>query len=92
MTELTSLVRYLAIGQHHISPPTRVCGIYASIEHPTNAYPTLQESEPNNAKVVGMINGYNMVVNNISSLKGTKKFNQNHSISLPKQNSQINKI
>ncbi|RDX85534.1 hypothetical protein CR513_33262, partial [Mucuna pruriens] len=36
--ELTSLVRQLAIGQHHRIPPVRVCGMRASVEHPTNRY------------------------------------------------------
>ncbi|RDY08928.1 hypothetical protein CR513_06786, partial [Mucuna pruriens] len=46
ITELTSLVRQLAIGQHHNTPPVRVCGMCAFIEHPTNACPILQEIEP----------------------------------------------
>ncbi|RDX95163.1 hypothetical protein CR513_22353, partial [Mucuna pruriens] len=46
ITELTSLVRQLAIGQHHSSPLVRVCGMCASIEHLTNVCPTLQEIEP----------------------------------------------
>ncbi|RDX84789.1 hypothetical protein CR513_34096, partial [Mucuna pruriens] len=33
ITELTSLIRQLVIGQHYISPPTRVCGICAFMEH-----------------------------------------------------------
>ncbi|RDX77469.1 hypothetical protein CR513_42405, partial [Mucuna pruriens] len=57
ITALTSLVRQLAIGQHHTSPPTKVCGICTSIEHPTNVCPTLQETEPNSAEVVGLISG-----------------------------------
>ncbi|RDX95348.1 hypothetical protein CR513_22144, partial [Mucuna pruriens] len=47
ITDLTSLVRQLAIGQHHTSPPARVYGICASIEHPTDTCPTLQEIELN---------------------------------------------
>ncbi|RDX82172.1 hypothetical protein CR513_37069, partial [Mucuna pruriens] len=57
ITELTSLIRWLAIGQHHTSPPTRVCDIYASVEHPTNTCPTLQETEPNGAIVAAMMGG-----------------------------------
>ncbi|RDY04601.1 hypothetical protein CR513_11670, partial [Mucuna pruriens] len=41
VNKLTSLVRLLAVGQHHTSPPTRVCGICVSVEHPTDACPTL---------------------------------------------------
>ncbi|RDY08537.1 hypothetical protein CR513_07218, partial [Mucuna pruriens] len=47
----------LAIGQYHISPPARVCGICASIEHSTDLCPTLQEMETNNAKVAAMMGG-----------------------------------
>ncbi|RDX95614.1 hypothetical protein CR513_21839, partial [Mucuna pruriens] len=46
ITELTPLVKQLSIGQHHISPLVRVCGICAFVEHPTNVCPTLQEIEP----------------------------------------------
>ncbi|RDX91935.1 hypothetical protein CR513_26002, partial [Mucuna pruriens] len=55
--ELTSLVRQLAIGQYHISPLAKVCGICTSTEHPIDACPTLQETEPNSAEVVGLISG-----------------------------------
>ncbi|RDX79239.1 hypothetical protein CR513_40366, partial [Mucuna pruriens] len=57
ITDLTSLVRQLAIGQHYTSPPVRVCGNCASIEHPTDICPTLQETEPNTAKIAAMIGG-----------------------------------
>ncbi|RDX81963.1 hypothetical protein CR513_37314, partial [Mucuna pruriens] len=40
LTKLASLVRQLAVGQHQqITQP--VCGICASVEHPTNMCPTL---------------------------------------------------
>ncbi|RDX94572.1 hypothetical protein CR513_23032, partial [Mucuna pruriens] len=55
ITKLTSLVRQLAIGQHHTSPPAKVCGICASIEHPTHVCPTLQEPELNSAEVATMM-------------------------------------
>ncbi|RDY01847.1 hypothetical protein CR513_14776, partial [Mucuna pruriens] len=48
--ELTSLVRQLAIGQHHTTPLTKACGICTSTEHPTNACPTLQETKPNSVR------------------------------------------
>ncbi|RDX72224.1 hypothetical protein CR513_48317, partial [Mucuna pruriens] len=57
ITELTSLVRQLVIGQHHTSLPAKVCGIFTSIEHPTDGCPTLQEIEPNSAEVDGLISG-----------------------------------
>ncbi|RDX86964.1 hypothetical protein CR513_31632, partial [Mucuna pruriens] len=44
LTELTSLVRQLAVGQHQ-PIVQRVCGICASVEHLTDMCPTLQESE-----------------------------------------------
>ncbi|RDX63233.1 hypothetical protein CR513_58366, partial [Mucuna pruriens] len=48
--ELTSLVRQLVIGQHHTSPPTKVCGICTSTKYPIDACPTFIE-------VFGLING-----------------------------------
>ncbi|RDX74451.1 hypothetical protein CR513_45809, partial [Mucuna pruriens] len=45
LTELTSLVRQLAIGQHQPSIAARVYGICTSVEHPTDMCPTLQETE-----------------------------------------------
>ncbi|RDX76947.1 hypothetical protein CR513_42991, partial [Mucuna pruriens] len=38
----SEVVNGVVIGQHHISPLVRVCGICAFVEHPTNACPTLQ--------------------------------------------------
>ncbi|RDY04725.1 hypothetical protein CR513_11523, partial [Mucuna pruriens] len=45
LTELISLMRQLAIGQHQPTIVAKVCGICTSVEHPTNLYPTLQEIE-----------------------------------------------
>ncbi|RDX86696.1 hypothetical protein CR513_31945, partial [Mucuna pruriens] len=50
ITELTSLVRQLAIGQHHISLPVRMCGICAFLKHPIDACSILQETKPHSAK------------------------------------------
>ncbi|RDY07217.1 hypothetical protein CR513_08709, partial [Mucuna pruriens] len=50
ITELTSLVRQLAIGQYHTSPPSKVCGICTSTKHPTDACLALQKIEPNNVE------------------------------------------
>ncbi|RDX95146.1 hypothetical protein CR513_22369, partial [Mucuna pruriens] len=47
----------LTIGQHHISPLVRVCGICASVEHLTDACLTLQETKPNKVKVDAMMVG-----------------------------------
>ncbi|RDX86379.1 hypothetical protein CR513_32297, partial [Mucuna pruriens] len=47
LTELTSLVRQLVVGQHQPSIAARVCGICTSVEHPTDMCPTLQETESN---------------------------------------------
>ncbi|RDY07760.1 hypothetical protein CR513_08081, partial [Mucuna pruriens] len=58
LTELTSLVRKLAIGQHQPSIVARVCGICTSIEHPIDMCPTLQETESNHPESVGSIGGY----------------------------------
>ncbi|RDX99978.1 hypothetical protein CR513_16892, partial [Mucuna pruriens] len=58
LTELTSLVRQLAVGQHQPSIVARVCGICTSVEHPTDMCPTLQEIESNHPESVGAIGGY----------------------------------
>ncbi|RDX95396.1 hypothetical protein CR513_22096, partial [Mucuna pruriens] len=47
LTELTSLVRQLAVSQHQ----QVVQGICASVEHPTDMCPTLEESETEKAIV-----------------------------------------
>ncbi|RDX95168.1 hypothetical protein CR513_22343, partial [Mucuna pruriens] len=43
ITQLTFLVRQLAIGQHHISPLVRVRGICAYVEHPIDVCPIFAE-------------------------------------------------
>ncbi|RDX72417.1 hypothetical protein CR513_48100, partial [Mucuna pruriens] len=45
ITKMTSLVRQLAIEQHYSSPLVKVCGMCASIEHPTNACLTFSLEE-----------------------------------------------
>ncbi|RDY01779.1 hypothetical protein CR513_14849, partial [Mucuna pruriens] len=55
LTELTSLVRQLAVGQHQPSIAARVCGICTSMEHPIDMYPTLQETESDHLESVGAI-------------------------------------
>ncbi|RDX61493.1 hypothetical protein CR513_60270, partial [Mucuna pruriens] len=45
LTELTSMVRQLVVGQHQPSIAAKVCGICTFMEHPTNMCPTLQEIE-----------------------------------------------
>ncbi|RDY03424.1 hypothetical protein CR513_13003, partial [Mucuna pruriens] len=58
LTELTLLVRQLAIRQHQPSLVARVCGICTSMEHPTEMCHTLQEIESNHLESVGAIGGY----------------------------------
>ncbi|RDY05461.1 hypothetical protein CR513_10697, partial [Mucuna pruriens] len=58
LTELTSLVRQLAVGQHQSSLATRVCGICTSMEHPTDMCPTLQETKSDHLESIGAIGGY----------------------------------
>ncbi|RDY01708.1 hypothetical protein CR513_14929, partial [Mucuna pruriens] len=55
LTELTSLVRQLTVGQHQPSITARVCGICTSAEHPTNMCPTLHENESDYPESVGAI-------------------------------------
>ncbi|RDY12051.1 hypothetical protein CR513_03202, partial [Mucuna pruriens] len=58
LTELTSLVRQLAIGQHQPIGAVKACGICTSVEHPTDMCPTLQETESDHSESVGAIGGY----------------------------------
>ncbi|RDX66002.1 hypothetical protein CR513_55279, partial [Mucuna pruriens] len=58
LTELTSLVRHLAVGQHQLTIAAKVCGICTSVEHPTDLCPTLQEIESDQLENVGAIGGY----------------------------------
>ncbi|RDX72782.1 hypothetical protein CR513_47682, partial [Mucuna pruriens] len=58
LSELTSLVRQHAVGQHQPNMAAKVCSICTFVEHPTDLYPTLQESELNQPENVGAINGY----------------------------------
>ncbi|RDX73940.1 putative mitochondrial protein, partial [Mucuna pruriens] len=53
LTELTSLVRQLAVSQHHPTMAAKVCGICTSTEHPTDMCPTLQETESGQTESVG---------------------------------------
>ncbi|RDX86425.1 hypothetical protein CR513_32236, partial [Mucuna pruriens] len=58
LTELTSLVRQLVIGQHQPNIAAKVCGICTSGDHPTDLCSTLQEIESNQRDNVGAIGGY----------------------------------
>ncbi|RDX70780.1 hypothetical protein CR513_49934, partial [Mucuna pruriens] len=58
LTELTSLVRQLAVGQHQPAMAAKVCGICTSVEHPTDMCPTLQETESDQIKNDGAIGGF----------------------------------
>ncbi|RDY07909.1 hypothetical protein CR513_07917, partial [Mucuna pruriens] len=58
LTELTSLVRQLAIGQHQPAMAAKLCGICTSVEHPTDMCPTLQETESDQPENVGAIGGF----------------------------------
>ncbi|RDX72685.1 hypothetical protein CR513_47787, partial [Mucuna pruriens] len=55
LTELTSLVRQLVVGQHQPAMAAKVCGICTSVEHPTDMCPTLQETESDQPENVGAI-------------------------------------
>ncbi|RDX97982.1 hypothetical protein CR513_19172, partial [Mucuna pruriens] len=56
LTELTSLVRQLAAGQHQ-QAVQRVCGICTLVEHLTCMCPTLYEFETESTKCVGTLGG-----------------------------------
>ncbi|RDY03924.1 hypothetical protein CR513_12427, partial [Mucuna pruriens] len=58
LTELTSMVRQLAVSQHHPAMAAKVCGICTSMEHPTDLCPTLQETESGQTESVGAVGGF----------------------------------
>ncbi|RDX82284.1 hypothetical protein CR513_36947, partial [Mucuna pruriens] len=58
LTELTSLVRQLVVGQNQPVMVAKVCGICTSVEHPTDMCPTLQETEADQLENVGAIGGF----------------------------------
>ncbi|RDX73602.1 hypothetical protein CR513_46765, partial [Mucuna pruriens] len=58
LTELTSLVRQLAVSQHQPAMAAKVCGICTSVEHPTDTCPTLQESKSDQPEHVGAVGGF----------------------------------
>ncbi|RDY07552.1 hypothetical protein CR513_08298, partial [Mucuna pruriens] len=58
LTELTSLVRQLAVGQHQPVMAAKVCGICTSVEHLIDICPTLQEIESDQPENVGAIGGF----------------------------------
>ncbi|RDX86172.1 hypothetical protein CR513_32517, partial [Mucuna pruriens] len=58
LTELTSLVRQLAVGQHQPTIIAKVCGICTSVEHPIDLCPTLQETKSDQPENVRAIDGY----------------------------------
>ncbi|RDY06053.1 hypothetical protein CR513_10027, partial [Mucuna pruriens] len=58
LTELTSLVRQLVVGQHQPTMVARVCGICIFMEHPTDMCPILQETETDHPESVGAIGDY----------------------------------
>ncbi|RDX87909.1 hypothetical protein CR513_30557, partial [Mucuna pruriens] len=58
LSELTSLVRQLAVGQYKPNMAAKVCGICTFVEHPTDLCPTLQEIESDQLENVRAIGGY----------------------------------
>ncbi|RDX71405.1 hypothetical protein CR513_49258, partial [Mucuna pruriens] len=58
LTELTSLVRQLAVSQHQPAMAAKLCGICTFVEHPTDMCPTLQETESDQPENVGAIGGF----------------------------------
>ncbi|RDX70783.1 hypothetical protein CR513_49937, partial [Mucuna pruriens] len=58
LTELTSLVRQLAVSQHQSAMVAKICGIGTFMEHPTDMCPTLQENESDQPKHVRAMGGF----------------------------------
>ncbi|RDY12468.1 hypothetical protein CR513_02726, partial [Mucuna pruriens] len=55
LSELTSLVRQLVVGQHQPNMVAKVYGICTSMEHPTDLCQMLQETESDQPENVGAI-------------------------------------
>ncbi|RDX87323.1 hypothetical protein CR513_31217, partial [Mucuna pruriens] len=58
LTELTSLVRQLVVGQHQPAMAAKVCDICTSMEHLTDMCPTLQKIMSDQPENVGAIGGF----------------------------------
>ncbi|RDX83323.1 hypothetical protein CR513_35764, partial [Mucuna pruriens] len=58
LTELTSLVRQLAVEQHQPNITAKVRGKCTFVEHHTDMCPTLQETKSDQLESVGAIGGY----------------------------------
>ncbi|RDY08753.1 hypothetical protein CR513_06983, partial [Mucuna pruriens] len=58
LTELTSLMRQLAISQHQPAMAAKICGICTFVEHPIDMCPTLQETESDQPEHVGAVGGF----------------------------------
>ncbi|RDX84629.1 hypothetical protein CR513_34294, partial [Mucuna pruriens] len=53
MTELTSLVRQLVVGQHQPAMAAKVCGICTSVEHPLTCAPLSKKLSWTNQRITG---------------------------------------
>ncbi|RDX98839.1 hypothetical protein CR513_18189, partial [Mucuna pruriens] len=58
LTELTSLVRQLAVSQHQPAMVAKICGICTFVEHRIDMRPTLQETESDQPEHVGVVGGF----------------------------------
>ncbi|RDX99463.1 hypothetical protein CR513_17484, partial [Mucuna pruriens] len=64
LTELTSLVRQLAISQHQPAMAAKICGICTSVEHPTDMCPTFKKPSRTNQSMLEAWEDFNMESNN----------------------------
>ncbi|RDY07568.1 hypothetical protein CR513_08317, partial [Mucuna pruriens] len=58
LTELTSLVKQLAVGQYQPAMTAKICGICTFVDHPTDMCPTLQEIESDQPEHVEAVGGF----------------------------------
>ncbi|RDY10970.1 hypothetical protein CR513_04433, partial [Mucuna pruriens] len=78
LTELTSLVIQLVVGQHQPNMAARVYGICTSIVHFTNMCPTLQEIESDHLESVRSIGGYQYGKQPYQNIKRHRSNNSNN--------------
>ncbi|RDX63897.1 hypothetical protein CR513_57613, partial [Mucuna pruriens] len=95
LTELTSLIRQLVVGQHQPSAAAIICGICTSMEHLTDMCPTLQENESDYPKSVEAIGGYQYGKQPYQTILARAKFRAISSLAIrtcPECTSKTNKL
>ncbi|RDX99937.1 hypothetical protein CR513_16931, partial [Mucuna pruriens] len=92
LTELISLVRKLAVGQHQPNMVARVCGICTSMEHPIGMCPTLQETKSDHPESVGAISATSNLEFQQNMNSSKMKFQQNMSATIQDVKMQVGQL